>query len=166
MAAHLIISSLKYPCANFVSQGSCGKGDACLFSHQARAEEVSTPSGNTNSSMQVNNRGCNPVQQNHFSNSTATHSLLNRESSKLQQASSSLNKVDYSKVYSHGDRSHSKSVQGIEKAFDNSLTSTVTPSSMLLVSPSFSNQSLALSSGQRAMISSLGLQLSMNQILK
>ncbi|KAK7260151.1 hypothetical protein RIF29_25955 [Crotalaria pallida] len=86
---------------------------------------------------------------------SSSSSLLNRESGKLQQVSSSLNNDAYSKVYSHGDRSHGKSVQGGKRAVDSSLTSTLTSSSMLLVSPSVSNQPLASSSSQRAMISTL-----------
>ncbi|XP_019448445.1 PREDICTED: zinc finger CCCH domain-containing protein 65 isoform X2 [Lupinus angustifolius] len=259
----------KYPCEKFAS-GGCGRGDACLFSHQVPTEqciptlsnvskpEMKSPSplGNTNLSMAVNNRGCNPVQENHFSNSTGIHSPMTAEhkvTSSLQkhpmptpkgisflnvakpsllspstpkegmvtankdsrvqirtnadQSASGTNKIsveipkkssavtpkginflsfangslkssvssllnmesgnrlpqsvnfgfnrdDYSKVYSHGDNSHSKSVQDRKKASENSQTSTVT-SSMTLASPFVSNQSSASNSGKRAILSTL-----------
>ncbi|CAL0325887.1 unnamed protein product [Lupinus luteus] len=259
----------KYPCEKFVS-GGCGRGDACLFSHQVPTEQAIptlsnvskpemkslSPLGNTNLSIAVNNHGCNPVQQNHFSNSTGIHSpmtaehkvtstlqkhpmptpkgisflnvakpsllspstpkegmvtankdsrvqirtsadqsasgtnkicveipkkspavapkginflsfansslkssvssLLNRESgNKLPQSVNfGFNRDDYSKVYSHGDHSNSKSVQDGKKASDNSQTSTVT-SSMILASPFVSNQSSASNSGKSAFLSTL-----------
>ncbi|KAE9584479.1 putative transcription factor C3H family [Lupinus albus] len=87
---------------------------------------------------------------------SSVSSLLNRESgNKLPQSVNfGFKRDDYSKVYSHGDHSHSKSVQDGKKAHDNSQASTVT-SSMILASPFVSNQSSASNSGKRAILSTL-----------
>ncbi|XP_061363920.1 uncharacterized protein LOC133307426 [Gastrolobium bilobum] len=82
----------KYPCNNFVSKGSCIRGYACMFSHQVPAkQDIPTPSnvsipelksphpsGNINLNITLNNHG-SFVQQNHFTNSSGTHSHINAE---------------------------------------------------------------------------------------
>ncbi|XP_045827136.1 uncharacterized protein LOC123918975 isoform X2 [Trifolium pratense] len=83
----------KYPCSNFVSKGSCSRGNACMFSHKVPTnQDMPTPTnackpelksplslGNTNFSTPLNNHGNSSVQRNHFTNSKGIYSHTNVE---------------------------------------------------------------------------------------